>query len=367
MVEDARSILCCLRYGIGDVVMQTPTLEALRVAAPHATIACLGAAPATDLVRGDHRIDEVAEVQRWGLSHRWDEGDEGVVREISGWLAERDFDLILEARHAPPAVASAANASVIPRLESDEGVEAAVAAAGGDGVAAIKAGVRRGWSIDVAECCFPNLHITPAERALAERCRGGVSRSVTAPLGISPVTSISAKRWPIDRFAAVADALVEEGERAVWIFAGDEVEAADRLIGSMRHQRAAAVIDRVDLRLTAALLERCGLFIASDTGLMHMAAAVGTPTVGIFGPSDPAVYLPPGEHTLAAVGSEIDCPHRRLKAMSPPRCWETGHCLVAPDPCTRFVSIEQVQRAASRLGSRSRHGLPRPADFPEAA
>lgn len=350
-MRDARRILCCLRYGIGDVVMQTTTFEALRAAAPEASIVYLGAAPATELLRVDARLDEVEEIQRWGLSHRWDEGDEGVIREISRWLAERNFDLILDARHAPPAVAAAAHASGIPRLESDEAAEAAEAAAGGDAIAAIKAAVRHGWGVDVAECSLPNLHLTPAERALAERCGGTGPRLASAPLGISPVTSISTKRWPIDRFAAVADALVEDGARAVWIFAGDRVEAADRLIGLMRHKRAAAVIDRVDLRLTAALLERCALFIASDTGLMHMAAAVGTPTVGIFGPSDPAVYRPPGEHTLAAVGREIDCPHRRLKAMDPPECWESGCCLIGPEPCTRLVSIEQVRRAARRLGS----------------
>jgi heptosyltransferase-3 len=57
------------------------------------------------------------------------------------------------------------------------------------------------------------------------------------------------------------------------------------------------LVGRVDLLTAAAVLRRCAMFIGNDTGLMHIAAASGTPTLGLFGPSPVAQYAPWGQHT----------------------------------------------------------------------
>ncbi|RJP19820.1 MAG: hypothetical protein C4520_12080 [Candidatus Abyssobacteria bacterium SURF_5] len=61
----ARRILLCLRYGIGDFVMETPVLQALRESSPHAHITAAGAYPAIELLEGDPRIDALMCIQKW--------------------------------------------------------------------------------------------------------------------------------------------------------------------------------------------------------------------------------------------------------------------------------------------------------------
>ena len=89
----------------------------------------------------------------------------------------------------------------------------------------------------------------------------------------------------------------------------------------------------------AAVLERCDLMITGDTGPMHLAAAVGTPIVAVFGPSDPRRYAPRGPLDRV-VRVDLPCaPCNRIR-LPPARC--TGHI---PD-CLASLSTDQVLTAA---------------------
>jgi ADP-heptose:LPS heptosyltransferase len=99
MDPHGRDVLVGLRYGIGDVVMQHPALEALRRALPRARVTAVAAPPATELLDDLRLVDEVVSVARWGISHRWDEGGPGTGGAVHAWLAERRFDLFLDVRH----------------------------------------------------------------------------------------------------------------------------------------------------------------------------------------------------------------------------------------------------------------------------
>jgi ADP-heptose:LPS heptosyltransferase len=65
------------------------------------------------------------------------------------------------------------------------------------------------------------------------------------------------------------------------------------------------LVGRLTLPEVVALLERATLFIGNDSGLMHLAAAAGTPTVGLFGPTDAATYAPTGRLVVAVVGQSM--------------------------------------------------------------
>ena len=89
-----------------------------------------------------------------------------------------------------------------------------------------------------------------------------------------------------------------------------------------------------------ALLERCDLFIGHDTGAMHLAVAVGAPVVAIFGPSDPRMYGPYGENSVA-LWHDVGCNPCLLRGR-----WDTT--------CRRFrcieaVTVEEVWQAAAAL------------------
>jgi ADP-heptose:LPS heptosyltransferase len=78
-----------------------------------------------------------------------------------------------------------------------------------------------------------------------------------------------------------------------------EAEQAQPLIDSIAPARLLNLIGKTDLPVAAAVLRRCKFFIGNDSGLMHMSAAVGTPTLGLFGPSHISQYAPWGELTAS--------------------------------------------------------------------
>ncbi|MDX1764300.1 MAG: glycosyltransferase family 9 protein, partial [bacterium] len=102
------------------------------------------------------------------------------------------------------------------------------------------------------------------------------------------------KRWPVARFAELADLLVERLAARVLIV-GDERERAlgARLAAAMKRP-AVDLCGKLNLLELAALLQESDLMVTNDTGPMHLSAAVGTPVVALFGPTRPSRYGPYG-------------------------------------------------------------------------
>jgi ADP-heptose:LPS heptosyltransferase len=176
----------------------------------------------------------------------------------------------------------------------------------------------------------------------ARRRAGELLRGAGTPLvGLHASGGRAVKQWDPQRFAEVASRLVQEHGATV-VLTGT---AADRPIVEVvrRALPAAATIDLTgiaDLLGLAAVMERLDVYITGDTGPMHLAAAVGTPVVAIFGPSDPARYAP--SHPMhRVVRIDLPCaPCNRIRR-PPARC--TG---VTPD-CLRGVGVDAVHHAAT--------------------
>lgn len=154
-------------------------------------------------------------------------------------------------------------------------------------------------------------------------------------VGIHPGAGHSRKQWNPDRYAQVGDRLQERGSARVILTTGPGEEAlAGEVASQMR--KAPVVIPPLRAGELAALFSRYPILIGGDTGPLHLAAALGCPTVAIYGPSDPVRVAPVGEG------------HRVLKKPCP--CgWEPGlyfnrRC---PDvPCLRAVTVDEVVAAA---------------------
>lgn len=167
-----------------------------------------------------------------------------------------------------------------------------------------------------------------------------------------------ARRWPVTRFAALADVLIEDGAQIVLVGGPEEAALRQRLLHAMRH--AQAVIDvggRTELAELAQLLSVCDLFVGNDSGLAHLASGVGTAVVALFGPTDPRAWGPYGGAAWGpdqqlANGVEVlhSGPHRALKAAiacSP--CIYRGHRLGTPNGCpdrTCLLRIDVSQALA---------------------
>jgi heptosyltransferase-1 len=136
------------------------------------------------------------------------------------------------------------------------------------------------------------LPCLPRDAAADQWCAAHVPEAAFVLL--SPGAGWGAKRWPLDRYAAVARALTAEGLLVVI-----NASPAERAIGEELAREGGALALMPTLGQLIALSRRASLAIAGDTGPLHLAAALGKPTVGIFGPTDPARNGPfHGEHIV---------------------------------------------------------------------
>jgi heptosyltransferase-3 len=119
-------------------------------------------------------------------------------------------------------------------------------------------------------------------------------------LAIAPVANWPAKTWPAENFIALINKLTAEGsilpQARVAIFAAPgEEQVAYKVLNAMPLERRIDMIGKVSPVVAAAALQRCTLYIGNDSGLTHCAAAVGTPTLALFGPGWPQLYRPWGD------------------------------------------------------------------------
>lgn len=348
-IGKARKILLCLRYGIGDLVMETPALDALRRAAPGAFIVGLGARPALQLLEGDPRLDALVCVQDLGLEHWGDRGSPAVRERLASWLAREAFDVVIDPTHAVVGLGEAIWSFRPPILDAGNDLQEKALRRGADGMGAVREAVRMGWGIDVPEGAAPRLHLEAGDFALADAFLRR-HQAEEAPVGLSPVASSPLKRWPLDRFAHIVDEVVESIGAPVLLFHGPQRETGAALAGRLRHPRRVIPVGEMHLRQVAALLARCRLFVGHDTGLMHMAAAVGAPLVALFGPTSPQIYLPRQGEALA-LGGDTPCPRRLRWSFGPPECVMAGRCLEGMRSC-----IDQVRAGAVSAAVRSALG-----------
>jgi heptosyltransferase-3 len=135
-----------------------------------------------------------------------------------------------------------------------------------------------------------------------ERAAGALISPGAPVLAIGPATNWPAKQWRAERFAELAYRLTAAagplpGSRVAVLATAHERELAEPLLAALPPGRRIDLVGSVDLLTAAAVLRRCAMFIGNDTGLMHIAAAAGTPTLGLFGPSPVAQYAPWGRRT----------------------------------------------------------------------
>jgi heptosyltransferase-2 len=148
----------------------------------------------------------------------------------------------------------------------------------------------------------PSLDVPPA---VAADARGILTAAGATPgaklLGLAPGAAYGgAKRWPPERFAAAAAELARaHGLLPVLVGSAADRDAAcaieaelDKMSGSGRRAAAVNLAGRTDVPQLAGVLAQCAVFVSNDSGAMHLAAAVGTPVVALFGPTDERVTAP---------------------------------------------------------------------------
>lgn len=173
---------------------------------------------------------------------------------------------------------------------------------------------------------------------------GGVSALPSGYAVVCPVASAGVKRWPARSFAVVADWLREKRGTEVVLLTGGQPGLAEAI---NEHARSGPLpeVGRLHLLATAHVLRGARVVLCNDTGMLHLAAAVGTPTVGLFGPTARRIYQPRQPWVRGLQGSTRDCPYFQERSMNPPLCWHYDRCLVARHSCIHSIRIGEVIRA----------------------
>ena len=286
-----------IRFGsLGDVVLVGAVIEALARDRPDVDVRLLVKARYAPLFRDDPRVARVIALEDgggvWGLLRlaRSLRGERfGAVVDLHASLRSRLLGLLLgpvritrtRKRHwARWAVVHAPWLGVrVPRT-----VEAYL-----DALA----------PLGVVSRCEPRLYVDAgaAREAQAFLADAGLRPAQTL-VGVHPGSRWPAKRWTSHGFAAVIEALSERPGLRVMVL-GDQTDRpfVDQVVAHLG-RRPIVAVGELKLTRLVALTDRCAVFLANDSGPMHIAAALGVPTVGLFGPTHPKLgFAPQGAHS----------------------------------------------------------------------
>jgi len=341
-MPDYRHILFIKPSSLGDIVHAMPTCAAIRRAYPKARLTWLVKREWAGLVE---RID--------GVDRVWP-----VESTLTGWLsqvsllrAER-FDLVVDLQglfrsaaigwlSGSPLLVGFANGREgspwfysrrvpVPQLEM-HAVDRYLLVA--KVVGAVEAGTPE------FRFCIPQTDYDEVDRLLS---RSGVTPG-TRWVAMNVSARWPTKRWPAASFAEVADRLQQEGGGAVVIIGGPDERADIAAVSGRMKTLAIDLAGATTVGLLPALLSRASLLITNDSGPMHIAAAVGTAIVALFGPTSAARTGPYG------VG------HSVLTGNVPCRpCFSRTCQNILPLECLRTVSPDQVLAAARAQRSLTR-------------
>ena len=272
------NILFITNTRIGDAILSSGVLRHLVETYPSArfTVVC-GQLPQS-LFAATPRLARVIVLRKRRLDlHWWD-----LWREVKG----TDWDVIVDLRRSFVSYFLRARSRHVIGRANDK----------------VHRVVHLSSVLKLASPAAPYIYVAPGHDDAARR----LIPTGAPVLALAPVAAAPQKTWPAESFAVLARNLLA-GPCAGWRLAlfggpGDDTKLApitDAFPAALR------IFGEPDLLTVAAALKCCTAFIGNDSGLGHLAAAVGLPTLALFGPSDPVRYAPFGAHYLQATDDDI--------------------------------------------------------------
>ncbi|SDF72801.1 lipopolysaccharide heptosyltransferase II [Sporolituus thermophilus] len=334
------NILIIKMSAIGDVIHALPVAHALKQTWPDCRITWVVERAAYDLLTNNPDIDEIILFDKPQFKSL-----AGLIKHapaLARLLKSRRFDLALDLQGLGKSAAITWLSGAPKRLgycnmrELSHWVSSPVCGAHKDGhVVERYLDVVRALGCSVDEVVFP-IHITLEEQGQAEIVARQAGLDISQRyVVLAPGTNWPTKCWPTAYFAELADMLYDASVIPVIIGGPGDRRLADEIV-------AGAAIPPVDLtgRITlkqlAHIIKRASAFVGGDTGPMHLAVAVGTPVVALFGPTDPRRNGP-------YYGSNIVLQSNRNCLL----CWKRTCekiCLAPIEPDKVLAAVHKVAR-----------------------
>jgi lipopolysaccharide heptosyltransferase II len=349
---EVRSILAIRLDLLGDLVFTLPAIEALREAMPKARLSVLALPYTAGLLRGHPAVDRVipVDVNRWRRPGEWAAGraPRQMVWAVAELRRERYDIAISFYGRVGASAALLSGARYLVGYEA-EGYPSTFDLA--------VAGRRYRKRRHEAEYCLdlvralglqtngkpPRLTVDPAAAAAVERLLSDAGLEVgEKPVALHPgALNMAAKRWLPERWAAVADRVQRDlGRRVLLVGAASELPLVEQVLGRMA-TLPVVLVGKTSVAELVALLSRCSLFLGCDSGPLHVASALGVPSVSVYGPTDPAITGPLGARgrVLRAGAGCSPC----YDPMNPSACRQSDYL------CMAGVSVDQVFEAAREV------------------
>jgi ADP-heptose:LPS heptosyltransferase len=273
---------------MGDIILTTPLLQTLRTRYPSAHIGYLAESPYHTLLQPHPCVDSLYVLDRRAQSSQF-----ALIRQLRRRKWDLAIDLFGNPRSALLTFLSGAAMRIggdfrgrrmyyTHRIKDD-----------GRRKTAIQFHMQYLLPLNLAGIpSTPHIQVTEDERAWARGYLAGLGYSHARPIiGVHAGATWPAKKWQAHKFAELAAKLHKEQVGQILFTMGPGEE---ELVTRVRQQSGLEVPlpQQLSLRPLAAVLEQCAAFVANDCGPMHLAPAVGTPVVGIFGPGEPDIWFP---------------------------------------------------------------------------
>ena len=309
---------------LGDAVLSTVVIRPLRAYFPDAHITFLVGPQASDLLATEPNIDAVIVYDNRGEHAGW----KGRLRLIKA-LRRDKFDIVVNLRDSLTARCIGAEHWGMVRGESNRHAVTRY----------LEVLQKRGVNTTSAH---PHLQLTEDEQTAAQGFLA--ERSITSEqllIGIHPGGNWVYKLWDAANYARVANALVKKRDAAILLFAGPDERERQAQVAQMMDVPP-ILVQTEDLRHLAALISLCDVYIGNDTGPMHIAAAVDTPVVALFGSTNHIRSGPYSEkRTVVQSGIELGC-----NPCHPGR--HPGGCGAGSCEVIAGITVEQVLAAVKR-------------------
>jgi len=337
-----RSIIIRAANWVGDAVMSTPMIHAVRGNFPHAQIYILAKPWVAPVFENSPDIDKILLYESAGR-HK---GISGILR-LAKDLRAYHFDTAFLIQNAFEAALISFLARIPMRIGYNTDGRTLLLTHAVTMSREIKKRHQIDYYLGILEGLGlhsfgreMNLKISVTDRKQAGEIlsRHGIF-SEKGIIGINPGAAYgSAKRWPKDRYAQLCARLRQvRKDMPIIVFGGPGEEKLGQDICRMAGEGCLSIAGQTNLREAMSLIERCRLFITNDSGLMHVAAALHVPQIAIFGPTDHSTTSP------------ADSGSRMVRVPTPCSPCLKQECPYGHHQCMKAVTVEMVFREAEKI------------------
>jgi ADP-heptose:LPS heptosyltransferase len=193
------------------------------------------------------------------------------------------------------------------------------------------------------------LQVTGQEYAAADGKLSGLGWNSDEKLAVlNPGASYPAKMWPLPKFLELAEVLSSWGVRPLFVLGPKDQALLPRLTEGM--EEGWLLVNQPHLRELIALIASATMLVSNDAGPMHVGPAVGTPTVGIFGPGEPEIWFPyPAPHQVAY--RETECSHCGLDFCPRGECMKNLSVEDVAQACRKAMGLDEAQEPRGTVPS----------------